>query len=215
MKINLLAAGVMAAALAMPIGAYAQQTDAPTARSHNQTMPSEGRLQQHWARKMRKLNLSGDQQQRIQSMIHQYSQSHPEGSPRGHGAMRELRQQLMGTLTPDQQNQFRQMMHAHRGKNHQRQMQGDYQQGAPDQYQQGAPDQRYQQGPQEYPQYQQGPPPQYQQGGPPPQYQQGGPPPQYQQGGPPPQYQQGPQGGYDQGPPPEAQPQYDQGPPSP
>jgi hypothetical protein len=175
-------------------------------------MPSEGRLQQHWARKMRKLNLSGDQQQRIQSMIHQYSQSHPEGTPRGHGAMRELRQQLMGTLTPDQQNQFRQMMHAHRGKNHQqRQMQGDYQQGTPDQYQQGAPDQRYEQGPQQYPQYQQGPQ-QYQQG-PPPQYQQGGPPPQYEQG-PPPQYQQGTQGGYDQGPPPEAQPQYDQGPPS-
>jgi Spy/CpxP family protein refolding chaperone len=227
MKINLLAAGIFAAALAMPIGVYAQQSGAQPTRSQSQNMPSEGHLQQHWARRMRSLNLSNDQQQRIQSIIHQYSQSHPEGSPRGHGAMRELRRQLMGTLTSDQQNQFRQ---AHRGKNHrQGQMQGEYQQGAPDQYQQGMPDQRYQQEyPQQYqqgpPQYQQGgpppeyqqggPPPQYQQGGPPPEYQQGGPPPQYPQGGPPPQYQQGPPGGYEQGPPPDAQPQYDQGPPS-
>ena len=202
MKINLLAAGVLAAALAMPIGAYAQQSEPPATRSHSQNMPSEGRLQQHWARKMRNLNLSNDQQQRIQSLIHQYSQSHPEGSPRGHGAMRELRQQLMGTLTSDQQNEFRQQMRAHRGKNHKHdQTQGEYNQGAPGQYDQGMPDQQYQQGPQ---QYQQGPPPQYQQGGPPPQYQQQGPPPQYQQG-PPPQYQQGP--------PPESQPQDDQGPP--
>jgi len=208
MKINLMAAGIFAAALAMPIGVYAQQSGAQATRSQSQNMPSEGHLQQHWAHRMRSLNLSNDQQQRIQSIIHQYSQSHPEGSPRGHGAMRELRRQVMGTLTSDQQNQFRAM---HRGKNHrQGQMQGNYQQGAPDQYQQGMPDQRYQQG--GPPQYQQGgPPPQYQQGGPPPQYQQG--PPQYQQG-PPPQYQQGPPGGYEQGPPPDAQPQYDQGPPS-
>ncbi|HEY1868609.1 MAG TPA: hypothetical protein VGG70_09965 [Candidatus Cybelea sp.] len=197
MKINLLAAGVIAAALAMPIGAYAQQSEPPATSSHSQNMPSEGKLQQHWARRMRKLNLSGDQQQRIQSIIHQYAQSHPEGSPRGRGSMRELRQQVMGTLTSDQQNQLREMMRQHRGKSHaQGQTQGDYQQGAPGQYQQGMPDQQY-------PQYQQGgPPPQYQQGGPPPQYQQGGPPPQYQQGGPPPPDQQG-------GPP----PQYQQGPP--
>jgi hypothetical protein len=208
MKINLLAAGVLAAAVALPIGAYAQQSQPPATRAHSQNMPSEGRLQQHWARKMRNLNLSGDQQQRIQSLIHDYSQSHPEGTPRGHGAMRELRRQLMGTLTSDQQNQFRQMTRAHRGHRHgQGQMQGQneqgapgqYQQGAPDQYQQGMPDQRYQQ---QYPQQYQ-PGPQYQQG--PDQYQQG-PPPQYQQQGPPPQYQQGA--------PPDAQPQYDQGQPS-
>jgi hypothetical protein len=141
---------------------------------------------------MRHLNLSNDQQQRIQSIIHEYSQSHPEGSPRGHGAMRELRQQVMGALTPDQQNEFRQQMRAHRGKGHKGQTQGEYQQGGPDQYQQGMPDQQY-------PQYQQGPQ-QYQQGGPPQQYQQGAPPQQYQQG-PPPQYQQG----GPQGPPPDAQ----------
>ncbi|HLX26580.1 MAG TPA: hypothetical protein VKR05_06270, partial [Candidatus Cybelea sp.] len=171
MKINLLAAGVLAAAVAMPIGAFAQQAQPPATRSHSQSMPSEGRLQQHWAKRLHKLNLSNDQQQRMQSIIHDYSQSHPEGSPRGHGAMRELRQQLMGTLTPDQQNEFRQQMRAHRAKGHKGQTQGEYQQGAPDQYQQGMPDQQYPQ------QYQQGPQ-QYEQGGPPPQYQQGGPPPQ-------------------------------------
>jgi hypothetical protein len=197
MKINLLAACAFAAALAMPLGAHAQQYQqgqGQYAGHRSSGTPSPARLQRRWAKRFGRLNLSGDQQQRIQGLINQYSQSHPEGSPRDPGATRELRRQIMSTLSPDQQNQIRQQMRAHHA--HRAQAQGGYQQGG---YQQGYPDQRYQQGPQDQ-QYQQGPQDQqYQQGPQDQQYQQG--PPQYQQG--PPQYQQGPP----------SDPRYQQGPP--
>jgi hypothetical protein len=192
MKINLLAVGALAAALVMPIGAYAQQNQ-PGAQAQNRSMPSEARMQHRWAKRLGSLNLSSDQQQRVQSLISQYAQTHPEGSPRDPSAGRELRRQLMGVLTPDQQNQFREQTRAHRAQMQQRngqmqqgyqgQQQGpqQYQQGPPQQYQQGPP-QQYQQGPPQ--QYQQGPPQQYQQG--PPQDQQGPPPDEQQPSGPPP-----------------------------
>lgn len=201
MKLNLLAASAFAAALAMPLAASAQQGppqgQGPATRASAQ-MPSEARLQQRWGKRLGRLNLSSDQQQHIQSLIHQYSQSHPEGSPRDRDSVRQLRQQLMGQLTPDQQNQLRQERRAHRAQMRERAQQGGYQQGAPDQQyqQQGNPDQQYQQGPPQ--QYQQGPPQQYQQG-PPQQYQQGPPDQQYQQG--PPPEEQGPPPN-EQGPPP-------------
>jgi Spy/CpxP family protein refolding chaperone len=197
MKINLLAVGALAVALLAPVGAYAQQGQ-PPAQGYGHGVPSEARLQQRWARRFRNLNLSGDQQQRIQSMIHDYSQQHPEGSQPDRGSSRAFRRQIMGQLTPDQRNAYQQQMRAHRAQMAARRGQqgapGQYQQGAPGQYQQG-PDQQgpYQQGP-----YQQGPQGQYPQG----QYPQG----QYPQG----QYQQGPYQGQ-QGPPPQQPP--DQGPP--
>lgn len=193
MKTNLIAAGAFALALAMPLGAFAQQGPPQSSRAYGRnTVPSEGKLQHRWAKRFGNLNLSGDQQQRIQSIIHQYAQSHPAGSPRDRDSNRQLRQQIMSQLNGDQQNEYRQAMRARRAQKGQRQgpMQGGYDQGAPDErYQQGAPDQYQQQG---GPGYQQGPPPGYQQGPPPGQYQQGPPPGQYQQGPPPGQYQQGP-----------------------
>ncbi len=164
MKINLLAVGALAAALAMPLGAYAQQAQYPQ-RGQGQTVePSHDRMQHRWQRRLSRLNLSNDQQQRIQSMIDQYSQAHPEGSAIDRNARRELRHQIMGVLSSDQHNQLQQEMRARRAAMQQRQ--GQMQQGRP-QYQ--GPDQQNQ-----------GPPPQYQ--GPPQQNQ--GPPPQDQ--GPPP-----------------------------
>ncbi len=202
MRIKLLAVAAFVAMLAAPLGVYAQANQAPGARAYGHTNPSPAKLQHRWTRRFGRLNLSGDQQQRIQSIINQYSQAHPQGSPRDRGSARELRHQIMGVLSSDQQNQFRQEMQARRAQ--MRQRDGQMQQGGAQNYQ-GAPDQRYQQGPDQQP-YQQGPPQQYQQG-PPQQYQQG-PPQQYQQG-PPQQYQQGPPQQYQQGPP----QQYEQGPP--
>ncbi len=208
MKTSLLAAGAFAVALVMPLGVYAQQSQAPGTRAYGRshTTPSRDRIAGRWSHRFGRLNLSGDQQQRMQSIIDQYSQAHPEGSPRDPQANRELRHQLMGVLSPDQQNQFRQQMRARRAAMRQRRAQmqqggGQYQQGGYGQQdQQGGydrqytPDQRDQQGPQE--QYPQGAP---QQGAP----YQGGP---YQggpyQGAPP----QGPAGG-------EAPPPDQQGPP--
>lgn len=170
MKINLLTVGALAVALAVPLGASAQQNQNP-AQGQTQrraTMPSGARLQHRWMKRLGNLNLSGDQQQRIQSVIDRYSQSHPEGSARDRGAFRELRRQIMGQLTGDQQNQFRQAQRARHTQMSQRRTQyqqqggdaqqyrGEQYQGAPQQYQ-GAP-QQYQGGPQQY----QGPPQQYQ-----------------------------------------------------
>ena len=74
MKMNLFAAGAFALALAMPLGAYAQQAAPSASRAYgNKTVPSEAKLQRHWAKRFGGLNLSGDQQQRIQSIIHQYA----------------------------------------------------------------------------------------------------------------------------------------------
>jgi Spy/CpxP family protein refolding chaperone len=183
MKINLLAAGALVAALALPLGAAAQQGQPPSQASQGRATPSVGRMQHQWARRFGNLNLSSDQQQRVQSLINQYSQSHPEGSPVDREAKRELRRQLMGVLSDDQRQQLRQQMHARRA-----QMQGGGQDQA--QYQQGAPDQRYQQGPPDD-QGQQGPPDQRYQQGPP--DDQGPPgPPDQNQPGPPDQNQPGP-----------------------
>jgi len=178
MKMKLLAAGALAVALVAPLGAYAQQGQAPAYPRHARAMPSEARLQQHWARRFGNLNLSQDQQQRIQSMIHQYSQAHPEGTAPDREANREFRRQLMSQLSDDQRNQYRQQMRARHQQMMQRrqQMQGQpgqgYPQGQPGQgYPQGQPGQGYPQGPAPYqgaPQGEgpQGPPPDQGQGPP-------------------------------------------------
>ena len=74
MKITLLAAGAFAVALAMPLGAYAQQTQPQGAMAQQRTTAASEPAAA-WMKRLGKLNLSGDQQQRIQSMIDQYSQA--------------------------------------------------------------------------------------------------------------------------------------------
>jgi hypothetical protein len=130
---NVLAVGAFAVALvAMPLGVYAQQGQ-PPASAHGRPMPSEAQLQHRWAKRLGDLNLSSDQQQHIQSLIHEFSQAHPQGSAPDREANREFRRQLMGQLSDDQRNQFRQERQAHRAQLQQRgQMQGGPdQQGAP------------------------------------------------------------------------------------
>ncbi|HEY1882607.1 MAG TPA: hypothetical protein VGG51_06155 [Candidatus Cybelea sp.] len=181
MKINLLTAGALAVALAVPVSALAQQSQQPGAQTrHQHTTPSAAKIQHRWMKRFGHLNLSGDQQQRIQSMVDQYSQSHPAGSPVDRNATKELHRQIMGVLSSDQQGQYQQERQAHRaqmqrrgqgqganyqGQNPQQQPQG-YQgqpdQGQPDQGQQyqGQPNQGPpEQGPPEQGPPEQGPPP--------------------------------------------------------
>jgi Spy/CpxP family protein refolding chaperone len=177
MKTTFLAAGAFVVALAVPsLGAYAQQSQPQGITAQQRTTQSPGSLTQHWMRRFGNLNLSGDQQQRIQSMINQYSQAHPQGSPHDRDASRALRHEIMSVLNSDQQSQYRAEMRArHEQTQHQRGQQ------------QGPSGQPQDQGPQG-----QGPPPDQGPQG------QGPPPDQGPQGqGPPPD--QGPQG---QGPPP-------------
>jgi Spy/CpxP family protein refolding chaperone len=175
MKINLLTVGALAVALAAPVGASAQQAQAgqqPGASTrHHHTTPSAAKIQHRWMKRFGHMNLSGDQQQRIQSMVEQYSQGHPAGSPIDRNASKELHRQIMGVLSSDQQNQYQQERQARRAQMQQRHGQSQGQgQGA--NYQGQEPQQQYQGQPNggQYPQQQfqgqpnQGPPGQ----GPPP-----------------------------------------------
>ena len=183
MKTTFLATGALAVALAMPLGAYAQQSQPQGVTAQRTTTPSQAKLQHGWMKRLGNLNLSGDQQQRVQSMINQYSQAHPQGSPRDRQASRELRRQILSVLNGDQLTQYHAQMRARAEQMQQRrgqmQQQGNQQPQGPGPQDQG-------------PQYQGGPPDQGPQGqGPPPDQ---GP----QNQGPPPD--QGPPPG--QGPPP-------------
>lgn len=68
------------------------------------------------ARMMRRfdaLNLSADQKARIQTIMQQFRQAHPPGSPRDPQAMASLRDQIKAVLTPQQQQQLEQEMRDH------------------------------------------------------------------------------------------------------
>jgi hypothetical protein len=75
--------------------------------------PSAQELYDRFMRRYSSLGLSPDQQQRIQSLIDGFSQTHPAGSPLDPEAMRGLHEQVRGVLTPqqltllDQQNRDR------------------------------------------------------------------------------------------------------------
>ena len=113
MKTIFLAAGAFVVALAVPpLGAYAQQSQPRGVMAQQSATRSPAQIQRRWIKRLGNLNLSGDQQQRIQSMINVYSQAHPQGSPRDPQASRELRRQIMSVLSSDQQNQYHAQMRA-------------------------------------------------------------------------------------------------------
>jgi len=135
MTFKLLTIGALAAALAMPLAASAQQSQPPPQQqAQGRATPTEAKIQHRWMKRLGGLNLSADQQQHIQSLIGQFAQAHPAGSPRDPNAARALRQQIMGVLTPDQQGQYRQELAQRRAQQAQRQgqtgqqYQGQYQQ---------------------------------------------------------------------------------------
>ena len=149
MKFKFLTLGVLTVALAMPLGAAAQQSQPPaTQQAQGRTTPSETTIQHRWMKRLGGLNLSSDQQQHIQSLIDQFAQAHPQGSPRDPGAARALRAQIMGVLTSDQQSQYHQQVAARRAQQAQRQGQpGQQYQGQPAQQYQGQYQQQYAQPP--------------------------------------------------------------------
>jgi hypothetical protein len=148
-----LIAGGLAASLALPVAASAQQAPQPPygtpqqqqqpqgapnpgqrGQGQNQTTPSAYQIQHKLGRQMQNLNVTGQQQQQITSLINTYSQQHPEGSPVDRAAMKQLRQEIMSVLTPAQQAQYEQERAAlatQRAQRHQQmvqqQTQGQYQ----------------------------------------------------------------------------------------
>jgi hypothetical protein len=165
MKTTFLAAGAFLLALAVPsLGAYAQQSQPQDMNAQQRTTPSPANITQRWMKRLGNLNLSGDQQQRIHSMINQYSQAHPQGSPRDRDASRDLRRQIMSVLSSDQQSQYHSEMRArHEQMQHQRAQTQQGPSGQPeDQQQYGDPRNQgpQDQGPQGQGPQGQGPPPQ-------------------------------------------------------
>lgn len=136
-------AGVLVAVLAMPLAVSAQQTQPPPpaqaqgpqgqAPQQGRPTPDESVIQRRWMKRLGRVNLSSQQQQQIQSTIHQFSQAHPAGSPRDPQAARQLRQQILGVLNTDQQNQYHQQMQERRAQMQQRRQEQGGQQGPPDQ----------------------------------------------------------------------------------
>ncbi|HEY9084756.1 MAG TPA: hypothetical protein VIN40_02245 [Candidatus Tyrphobacter sp.] len=102
-----LVAGAFTLALAAP--ALAQET--PPAQPSSATSGTVTGPQAAHAGMMRLLygldGITEQQRQQLQTLIGQFRQSHPAGSPRDPAAMRTLRQQVMQILTPAQQSQLR------------------------------------------------------------------------------------------------------------
>jgi Spy/CpxP family protein refolding chaperone len=121
---KLFALAALAAALSLPIAVSAQQ-EPPTAvqQAPAGTQQATPKVYRHWSRLLNGVNLSNQQHQQIQSLLDQYAQAHPAGSPHVRGAGRQLRDQIFGILTQPQQAQVQQNMQQMRAQHQQRRQQ--------------------------------------------------------------------------------------------
>jgi Spy/CpxP family protein refolding chaperone len=103
MTFSRLACGIVLPMLvAAPAIAQTQPPPAPPCGTvQGQPAPHGG-----YVRILRSLNLTADQNQRIQAIIDRYRQIHPPGGARDPDAMRALRQQVMQILTPAQRQRL-------------------------------------------------------------------------------------------------------------
>jgi Spy/CpxP family protein refolding chaperone len=128
---KLIAFAALAAALSLPVAVSAQQAPQSTyqqAPAGTQQMP---KIYRRWSRILNGVNLSNQQHDQIQGLIDQYVQAHPAGSQHVRGAARQLRDQIFGVLTPDQQTQVRQNMQNMRAQHQQQHQEMQQQQGYP------------------------------------------------------------------------------------
>jgi Spy/CpxP family protein refolding chaperone len=90
-------AGLLAAGLSLPAIAQTQQAPPPAQSQHGD----------HMMRHFSDLNLSDAQKSQIKSIMESYRQAHPKGSAPDPDARKQLREQINGVLTPDQQTQLK------------------------------------------------------------------------------------------------------------
>ena len=100
---NVLLTAAAAASFAIPLAAPAQQAPAqqvaaPAVRAHRH----RGLM-----RRLRALDLSPAQQQRITALVQAYREAHPKGSPRDPRARKQLRRDVLAVLTPEQRERLR------------------------------------------------------------------------------------------------------------
>ncbi len=115
---NIAPLAALLAALSLPMAASAQVVQQPPLQA--QTQHNTGASQyKHWMKRLAPLNLSSQQQQQAQSMLGQFAQQHPAGSPRDPQGTHALRAQIFAILSPAQQVQLQAEMKAQ----HEREMQ--------------------------------------------------------------------------------------------
>lgn len=107
---NVLLPAAAAAALILPVGALAQQAPPATAAPGAQQWQGHRGGHRGFMRMFRDLNLSDQQKTQIQSIVQQYRQAHPRGSQPDPQARKQMRDQIMNVLTPQQRTQLQQKM---------------------------------------------------------------------------------------------------------
>ena len=107
MKVSpFLLSGALAVAIGLPVAGFAQQSPAQSPPGAQQ----QGAFGHHRGGMMRRfedLNLSDQQKQQIQTLISQYRQAHPRGSQPDPQSRKQLHEQIMSVLTPQQQAQYK------------------------------------------------------------------------------------------------------------
>src|SRR5215469_13721536 len=98
-----LLSGALAIAIGLPVAGCAQQSPAQSQPGAQQ----QGAFGHHRGgmRFLQGVNLSDQQKQQIKTIMDQYRQAHPAGSQPDPNARKQMRDQIMNVLTPDQRTQ--------------------------------------------------------------------------------------------------------------
>ena len=102
----LLLSGALAVAIGLPIAGCAQQSpdqSQPGAAQSGEAGHRHGDMMKRFS----DLNLSDQQKQQIQGIVQQYRQAHPQGSQPDPQARKQMQEQIMNVLTPQQQAQYK------------------------------------------------------------------------------------------------------------
>jgi Spy/CpxP family protein refolding chaperone len=120
---KLIALAALAAALSLPVAVSAQQAPPSGYQQAPAGQQATPKVYRRWSRLLNGVNLSNQQHDQIQGLLDQYAQAHQPGSQHVRGAARQLKEQIFGILTPDQQAQVRQNMQNMRAQHQQRRQQ--------------------------------------------------------------------------------------------
>lgn len=112
-----LAAPIVSTAQQLPPSQMQTQVPAnePCGNHAAPTTPSQAHIYSRFMRRLAPANLTPQQQAQIQNLVAAYSQAHPAGSPVDRSAMRQLREQVQGLLSPAQQQAIEAARGSHGG----------------------------------------------------------------------------------------------------
>jgi Spy/CpxP family protein refolding chaperone len=112
-----------AAALILPVSALAQQAPSTAAPYTTQQWQRNRSHRGGFMRMFRNLNLSDQQKSQIHTIMQQYRQEHPRGSQPDPQARKQMRDQIINVLTPQQRTQLQQEMQQQRQRHQEQEQQ--------------------------------------------------------------------------------------------